>query len=270
MLFICPVCKQKLNTDGSRLICSSGHSFDRAKEGYFNLLLSQGGNHGDNKEMVRARREFLSRGYYRTLAEALAEKVLSFTKKDASVLDSGSGEGYYTDIVETALFLRDGKTNLYAFDISKDAVKTSAKKNKRINYAVASAYHQPFEDGSFDLLYNVFSPLAVEEVKRVLKPSGIFIMAIPDEEHLFELKTKIYDTPYKNTVENTALSGFSLVSNEPLHYTMSLENKEDITALFKMTPYAYRTKKENADRIMALESLSVSAHFRLLIYKKEN
>ncbi len=268
MLFICPKCSGKLNNDGSRLVCPSGHSYDRARENYFNLLLSSGGIHGDNKEMVEARRRFLCRGYYRPLAEKICSELLSLTEKVPNILDSGSGEGYYTDIAENALIARDGETSVYAFDISKDAVKAAAKKNKRINYAVASAYHQPFGDESFDLVYNVFSPLAVEEVKRVLKPQGYFIMAIPDEDHLLELKARIYDTPYKNTVEDTEIEGFELIKNEPLHYDMSLETKEDLSSLFKMTPYAYRTKKENADRILELDRLKVSAHFRILVYRK--
>ncbi len=269
MLFICPKCGEKLNSDGVRLLCTAGHSYDKAREGYYNLLLGNGGVHGDNKDMVLARRAFLSKGYYRPLADKLCEKILSYTSFMPSVLDCGSGEGYYTNIIEGAVFERDGNSDFYAFDISKDAVKASSKLNKRLNCAVASAYRQPFSNNCFDLIYNVFSPLALDEVKRVLKPGGVFIMAIPDEEHLFELKARIYDTPYKNTVENTALSGFELVSDEPLHYTMEIKSGEDVVSLFKMTPYAYRTKKENAERILSLDSISVSAHFRILLYRKD-
>ena len=35
---ICPVCGEKLNSSPRGLACSRGHSFDRAKEGYVNLL----------------------------------------------------------------------------------------------------------------------------------------------------------------------------------------------------------------------------------------
>jgi 23S rRNA (guanine745-N1)-methyltransferase len=114
------------------------------------------------------------------------------------VLDSGSGEGYYTDLVERAVFERDGTSFVSGFDISKEAVKRAAKKNPRIEYAVASSYEMPIADGAADTLYNVFSPLAIEESARVLKQGGRFIMVIPDEEHLFELKAAVYDTPYKN------------------------------------------------------------------------
>ena len=64
-MFICPVCKNELNKTGKSFICSNGHCFDMAKSGYVNLLLkSTGGNHGDNKLMVSARRDFLDKGYY--------------------------------------------------------------------------------------------------------------------------------------------------------------------------------------------------------------
>ena len=37
-LFICPVCAAALQREERRYICPAGHSFDRAKEGYCNLL----------------------------------------------------------------------------------------------------------------------------------------------------------------------------------------------------------------------------------------
>ncbi|MBO5908513.1 MAG: methyltransferase domain-containing protein [Clostridia bacterium] len=268
MSFICPNCGEKLNKDVRRLVCSRGHSFDRAKEGYYNLLLSAGGVHGDNKEMVLSRRLFLSRGFYEKMAIKLSETVLKMTPNKGVVLDSGSGEGYYTDIIEVELFSRDGDSNVYAFDISKDAVKYATKRNQRINYAVASAYRQPFEDCSFDTAYNVFSPLALGEIKRVLREKGIFIMVIPDELHLFELKQAIYETPYKNKLDDTAIEGFELISNEPVHYKIELSTKEDITALFNMTPYAYRTSKNDADKVMCLDRITVSANFRIITYRK--
>ena len=268
MIFICPVCSEKLNKDGNRLLCSKGHSFDLSKEGYCNLLV-RGGFHGDNKEMVIARRNFLSRGYYSPLAERIAAIVLSYAEKNQLILDCGLGEGYYTDLVEKSVYERDSTSNVYGFDISKDAVKAAAKRNPRLNLTVASAYRQPFADGSVDLAYNVFSPLATEEVRRVLTDKGVFIMVIPDVRHLYELKAAVYDNPYENTVEDTALPGFKLVLEEPVHYDMLIQNNEDLLSLFKMTPYAYRTKKENADRLLPLKTLKVSAHFRILVYRKE-
>jgi 23S rRNA (guanine745-N1)-methyltransferase len=94
-------------------------------------------------------------------------------------------------------------------------------------------------------------------------------MAIPEEDHLFELKEILYETPYKNLVKDTAIDGFSLLRDERVTFEMSLDSKEEITALFKMTPYAYRTPKEAADRLYLLDSLKVTADFRVFAYRKD-
>lgn len=269
MLFICPKCKEKLNMEEGRAFCKSGHSFDKSRYGYYNLLLDSSRKiHGDSKSMVEARRAFLSRGFYRPLAEQVATLVTEYTAPDGRLLDAGCGEGYYTDIVEQALYSRDGKSSVYAFDISKDAVREAGKKNPRVSLAVAGSYHMPIASESVDTVINTFSPLARDEVHRVLKSGGIFIMAIPDKEHLYDLKSAIYDTPYKNEVSDTALEGFELIADVPLSYVMQLSSKEDIRALFEMTPYAYRTKPENKDRVYRLDRLNCLAAFRIFVYRR--
>ncbi len=269
MHFFCPKCMGKLNIEEKRCLCSAGHSYDRARGGYYNLLLANvGGTHGDNKDMVLARRAFLGGGYYEPLAVRIAELVSSLLPRGGCLLDAGAGEGYYTDFVERALFARDGMSDVSAFDISKDAVREIAKKNPRISLAVAGSYHMPIASDEFDAVINTFSPLALEETRRVLKSGGHFIMAIPDEMHLYDLKAVIYDTPYKNTVADTALSGFDLILDEPLHYKFLLDSKEKIQSLFMMTPYAYRTKQSDRAKVEALSSLECRANFRIFVYKK--
>ena len=269
MEFSCPKCKGALTLLGNTKKCENGHSFDRAKAGYFNLLLGVGGGtHGDNVEMVLARREFLSRGHYRPLADRIAELVCEHTPTRACVLDAGCGEGYYTDIVESKIAERDGDSNVLAFDISRDAVKYALKRNKNISYAVATSYDMPLSDASVDTVYNVFSPLAMDEVSRVLKKGGKFIMVYPDSDHLYALKSVIYETPYKNEHRDTEISGFSLVHYESFRYDVTLATQEDVRALFMMTPYAYRTKREDRERVLALNSLVTEAEFCIAIYEK--
>ena len=94
-------------------------------------------------------------------------------------------------------------------------------------------------------------------------------MAIPAEEHLFGLKSAIYDTPYKNEVADTKLEGFSLVSREELKYPLNLDTDADIRALFMMTPYAYRTSAVGRERVLSLKSIKTDAHFLILTYRKE-
>ena len=101
MNFICPKCKGALTvTDGGVAKCPLGHSYDRAKEGYYNLLLSSaGGVHGDNREMVQARRAFLDTGAYLPLARRVAELASEHTPDGGLLLDCGCGEGFYTHTI---------------------------------------------------------------------------------------------------------------------------------------------------------------------------
>ncbi len=271
MKFVCPKCGQPLFVfeDGSAK-CKQNHTYDRARVGYYNLMPSVGGSHGDNVLMVEARRDFLNTGAYFPLAERvseiIAEKAIGISS--LSVLDIGCGEGYYTDIIERKLRASGTPHTVSGFDISRDAVKRAAKRNENLELAVAGAYHMPTADDSFDIAVNMFSPLVPAEILRTLKTDGFFVMAIPGEDHLFSLKRELYKTPYKNEVADAEISGFELVSRESLKYTMNFERCEDITALFMMTPYAYRTSPADAERIKSLKKLECEADFVIFVYKK--
>ena len=269
MDFACPKCKGELTLVGNTKKCNNNHSFDRAKAGYYYLLLGVGGGtHGDNAEMVEARRAFLSRGFYEPLAERLAELVKLYTPMGGCALDAGCGEGYYTDIVEAALRERDSVSNVLAFDISRDAVKHACRRNRDISFAVATSYDMPISDGAVDTVFNAFSPLALSEVLRVLKSFGHFIMVYPGREHLFGLKSVIYRTPYKNQPEDKDIEGFRLLSHETLSYTLKLDTEGDIRALFMMTPYAYRTSREDRERVLSLSSVTTEVEFIIDVYEK--
>ena len=270
MDFCCPVCGLPLVPDDKLTKrCAAGHSFDRARQGYYNLLVGAGaGVHGDNREMVEARRAFLSAGHYAPLAERVSKMALGCLPKGGTLLDLGAGEGYYTDVLERSLTERDGCSNVLAFDISKDAIKHLARLNPRVSAAVASSYAVPLPSESVDLAVAIFAPLAREEIHRLLKTDGCFIMVFPDELHLYGLKSALYKTPYKNKPEPTELEGFALVSDVEVAYTLTLEQPEDIKNLFMMTPYAYRTPKEGKERLLSRKSLTTEVAFRVLLYKK--
>lgn len=270
MNFICPKCKGTLTvTDSGAAKCSLGHSYDRAKEGYYNLLLSSvGGTHGDNREMVMARRAFLDTGAYMPLARRIAELAAEYTHDGGLLLDCGCGEGFYTHIINETARNANKTLHIHGFDISKDAVRLAAKRDRTLSLAVASSYDLPIADGAFDTVTNVFSPLALEETLRVLRAGGTFIMAIPAERHLFGLKSVLYDTPYLNEVDSDELFGFELISREKIAYDLTLDTPEKIRALFMMTPYAYRTPASGRARLEALTSLTTEIEFYLFTYRK--
>lgn len=270
MLFICPKCKSKFTIlpDG-RAVCENGHSFDRAKEGYYNLLLKNGGGtHGDNRDMVLSRRAFLESGAYEPLAKKILDRTLLSVSDGAQILDGGCGEGYYTDFIERGLGEKNISATVSGFDISRDAVRYASKKNRSLSLCVASSYDMPVSDGSVDCFINVFSPLALSETARVVRPGGKFIMAIPNRRHLFGLKSVLYERPYENTVEDSALDGFSLIAEDEVSYELTLDTKEAIRSLFMMTPYAYRTPKSAGERLFSMQSLTTEIEFIVFTYER--
>lgn len=92
----------------------------------------------------------------------------------------------------------------------------------------------------------------------------------PLERHLWELKAAVYDEPYENEVPPAELEGFTLEDSRDVAYEFSLESNRDITDLFNMTPYCYKTSQSDREKLEKLETLSVSASFRVLVYRKNN
>lgn len=271
-LFVCPLCSAALTRDERAYRCPAGHSFDIAREGYTHLLPANRKHSkapGDDKAMAAARSAFLGKGYYAPLRDAICELGVPLTGDRPAVLDSGCGEGYYTAGLYQAL-LDAGKSPVMAgIDISKFILRLAAKREKRVEFAVASSYHLPVADASIDLLLNCFSPLALEEFRRALRPGGTFLYVVPSEKHLWELKQVLYDHPYPNEVKETPYEGFSYAEIRHVEDRIRVLGQEDIHALFQMTPYYWKTPKSGCQRLAALEELAVTISFDIHVFRRE-
>lgn len=96
-----PLCFSPLKLNNNSWQCSNNHQFDRAKEGYVNLLPVQhkrSKDPGDSAEMMQSRRQFLNAGHYDPMRQCVTEKLAQYlSEQSENVLDIGCGEGYYTD-----------------------------------------------------------------------------------------------------------------------------------------------------------------------------
>lgn len=271
MVVICPLCHTPLVKDQSGYTCQNGHHFDRAKQGYTNLLTARaGGQHGDNLEMIRARRDFLEGGYYAPLREALCHAVATYFPEGGTLLDAGCGECYYTQGVMDLISKKGGKG--VGIDISREALRVAGArpsvKDGTLSLFVAGVYEMPIACESVDMVLNFFAPLATEEYARVLRPGGILVMAIPAARHLWALKEVLYDTPKENEVQDFALPHFTFLEEKRVTAPFTLTTGASIQALFSMTPYYFRTPKAGREKLSTLTSLSVTGEFHLLIYRK--
>lgn len=267
---MCPVCGQPLTLEDRTWRCPRNHCFDRAKSGYVNLLPpSPGGKrHGDDKLMVKARTDFLDKGYYDPLAMEIARQTENCEGKNLHIVDAGCGEGKYTADVLNYLAQQGRSADIVGIDISREALICAAKRSKAITLCVASTAHMPLADGCADVVLNIFSPLMAGEFARVLRPGGRLICAVPLERHLWELKALIYDTPYENPTPSVNVEGFTMIGRQDLCYEIELNSNEDIISLFKMTPYYYKTSAADQQKAEAAEHLKTAVEFGVLVYRK--
>lgn len=271
-LLVCPLCRGHLTRQDGSYLCPRGHCYDISREGYTHLLpvnRKHSKAPGDDKAMSAARNAFLNKGYYAPLRDTLCGLSVELTGDAPAVLDSGCGEGYYTAAIFRAL-TEAGKTPCMAgVDISKSILRFAARREKAVDFAVASAYRLPVADGSVDLLVNCFSPLALEEFRRVLRPGGRFLYVVPGAKHLWEMKQVLYDAPYANEEKETPYEGFRYLSIRQVDGTVHLDCPEDIQALFGMTPYCWKTPRAGVERLHGLKELDCRIQFRVHVFEKE-
>ena len=273
-LLKCPVCGEMLDNINKSYSCPNRHSFDVSAKGYVNLLLSNQMNAklpGDNKMMVNARADFLSKGYYSHLAEEISRTVCECFAGGV-ILDAGCGEGYSTENLYNALTEKNISFNMIGIDISKFACAHAARRFRNADnceIAAASIFHLPAADSSCRCIVTMFAPFCREEFLRVLKSGGYLIMAIPAENHLINLKSAVYDEPYKNHTADYAVEGFDFRGSRRVSREIFIDNTEDIRSLFSMTPYYYKTGREGHERLEKLTSLRDRADFEVLVYVKK-
>ena len=270
-IFCCPVCGGILRFGEREALCPAGHRYDRARQGYVNLLRSQAAaarRHGDDRAMVEARRRFLGAGHYAPLMECLAGMAVAFAPARPALLDVGCGEGYYTEAVALAL-AKAGKTPaVAAIDISKESAKAIARRPFAKEAAVASAFSLPVLSESCDIILDIFAPCAEKEFLRVLRPGGVLLRAVPLPRHLWGLKAAIYETPYLNGEVSQALPGFESVGRKDLCWELHLDSAEKIQDLFMMTPYYYKTSAADQAKLAALGALDTELAFAVLADRK--
>ena len=275
-MLLCPVCKEPLAETERGAACANGHRFDRAREGYLYLLRSskKGDAMGDPKSQARSRRDFLDRGYYAPLRDTMVEIVRERAAAKAErsqpqngdcsqigVLDICCGEGYYTSAMGSV-----PGVEAYGFDLGKEMVRLAARRGGA-EYFVANMKDIPVPSGVFDVVTELFAPFNGREFARVLAPEGSLFCVVPGARHLWGLKEVLYDTPYLNDEKLPQADELELVGTRKVTAHVTLETREDIEAVFQMTPYYYRTRPADRERLAGLDSLETDIEFVIGEYR---
>ncbi|MFI9273858.1 putative RNA methyltransferase [Kitasatospora sp. NPDC052896] len=270
----CPHCGLGLALDaaGRGLRCPAGHSFDVAKQGYVSLL--GGGAHtgtGDTTEMVAARADFLAAGHYRPIADALARAAAEAAPAPGGlVADLGAGTGYYLARVLDGL---GGEQVGAALDISKFALRRAARAHPRIGAVVCDAWRPlPLDDGSAELVLNVFAPRDGGEIRRVLRPGGRLLLVSPSPRHLGELVGALgllsVDEEKERRIDEKLGPWLRLVGRTEVEFPLRLP-RPDAAAVVGMGPNAWHTDQARVAAALAElpEPVEVTGSVLLSVYE---
>ncbi|MFT7688082.1 MAG: 23S rRNA (guanine745-N1)-methyltransferase [Candidatus Azotimanducaceae bacterium] len=267
-LFICPVCNKGLVSNVSGMNCPDGHHFDKAKEGYLNLLGVSKKNSlspGDSKSAVKARFEFLNAGFYQPIVEELNKHILAYSECTSPViLDAGCGEGYYLHHLK----LMDQKRHCVGLDISKEAIKVGAKNRKNCQWIVASANSPPIKPCSVDIAIFCFSPY-FEPCLELIKPGGIIIFINGGPKHLTEMRQKIYNDNRIHHFRPKVSGRASLVKEATHQYLIALNSPEQRQNLINMTPHQFRSTKEAQRKFVDSSCPVLNIDTLSFVYRKE-
>lgn len=270
MSYQCPLCHQPLHFNSQQWHCENNHQFDRAKEGYVNLLPVQykrSKQPGDSAEMMQARRAFLDGGYYQPLQQRVAELLAEVLPADAqALLDIGCGEGYYTAAVAVRLS-QEWNITTFGLDVAKVAVRSAAKRYPAVSFCVASSHRLPFVDASLDAVLRIYAPCKAGELARVVKPEGVVVTVSPGSRHLYQLKQLVYQNVNLHADNEESLEGFKCELSESLAYPMVLPGEQAVN-LLQMTPFAWRAKPEVQQTLANTVTFACETDFTIRLYRR--
>jgi SAM-dependent methyltransferase len=251
-------------------MCSHGHSFDVAREGYVTLFEAGVGHaFGDDVRMVASRADVEQAGHLEPLTAALVQTAGRFAGADTSlVLDIGAGTGHHLAGVLGSLPQARG----VALDASRPAARCAGRAHESIAAVRADVWRQiPLADRAVDLALNVFAPRNGAELARVVRPGGTMLSVTPTSAHLHELATlhSIRVDPNKPTRLRRALNPwFQAISVWPITWTLRL-SRAQAAAVLRMGPAARHLQPDFDSRLATLgEPIPVTGAVQLRAFRR--
>jgi 23S rRNA (guanine745-N1)-methyltransferase len=252
-------CAEILAQEDARLRCPRGHAFDRAREGYWNLLQPQDRRSpraGDRDDAVAARRRWLERGFADGLISELRSRIDALQRpRPASAIDVGCGEGTLT----ARLFASPAWEGC-GVDLSTTAIRLAAKAAPDLTWIVANADRGlPFADGSVDLALSIFGRRPASELGRVVAATGTLLVVVPAEDDLIELREASQGEGLRRDRAGDALAKLSSHFGLVARSTWRQSARHDRGALVDALAMSYRgARASERQRLAGLTALDVT------------
>lgn len=183
------------------------------------------------------------------------ELIINWLEKDDRGLDIGCAEGISTN------FLLKKCKEIYGIDPSNELIQKARKDYPHINFKIGCAEKIPFKDQMFDavVMSDVLEHVeneekSLEEIYRVLKPNGKFLLTAPHKGLFSFMDVDNYSWYYRKLLKiKTDKIGYQ---NKHRHYSL-----EDLEKLFENKFYLLNVYRSS------LILLPLILNFRLLIRK---
>jgi 23S rRNA (guanine745-N1)-methyltransferase len=258
----CPKCGQAFTLNGTQLRCTGGHCYDLSSKGYVNLAPQ----HDQSREKYDAalfdsRSRIFDGGFYAPLWAAI-ENLLKTEYGDApfTLADIGCGEGYYTRMA-TAAF---PGCSAFGIDLSRDGIQRAAR-YRNACWLVGDLKQLPLGEASVDVLLDVLTPSDYASFRRVLRPEGFLLKAIPGNDYLREIRALVRDNlrnrDYDNSrvLEHLSRHG-SILDKITIRHTFPLTAEQSADFL-RMTPMTFSLPEASLEGLALSE---ITIHMELL------
>jgi 23S rRNA (guanine745-N1)-methyltransferase len=244
----CPICSETLLRSGNSYACRNRHNFDLSKEGYLSLLHGRTNYQeiGDDKRMIQARVRVHRLPAFMELAKAITGYC---PRIDAGhcVLDIGCGDGFFLDRVTRA---SASPCQGVGVDVSKGALAKAARSYPSLFFVRTDASHSrlPFEDSSFGLVLSVFAPRPIDEIRRVLRSDGSWLIVTATQDHLREIRGfRPLAAIGSGKLEAPTSRSYSIVRSGTFNYESQLAH-HDLVSIIEMSPSIHRLRREFGDK----------------------
>ena len=198
------------------------------------------------------------------LVEAIKPLAVGVTEEAPRTLDLGCGEGTFGH----ALFPNEAD-GFCGIDLSKRAIKLAARHWPAATWVLSNADRElPAASASVDRVISFFGRRPATEIARVLKPTGVCIVAIPAENDLIELREQTQQTGHRRSrwesvVEEMKTSGLALAERKIWQHQVDLE-PDAIRDAMAMTYRAVRFSQKSRLEELASATVTLAADLILL------